>query len=102
MTRGTLSWVLMILAVLGALFFYWPIGATGAGYVTVVVPWWDPASQQVTCTRNTPAGVIGDISVPAANRTNTGFRIVSANAADTSTVDWQMSPLGRDIRLGSP
>lgn len=67
------------------------------GTVTVVVPWWDPTIQTLTIGRNTPLGAIGDLSVPAASRTNTQFVINSANAGDVSTVDWQISPLGRNI-----
>jgi len=71
------------------------IGATGAGYVTVAVPWWDPTTQSITVTRRDPAGTIGDLSTPAAQFTNTSFRIASANVLDTSTVSWSISPFGR-------
>ena len=77
------------------------IGATAAGYVTVAVPWWDPATQSLTFGRNTPAGTIGDLSAPSANRTSSAFRLASANVLDTSTVDWQISPLGRNIFIRS-
>jgi hypothetical protein len=68
-----------------------------AGTVTVTVPWWDPTVQRLTFGRNTPSGVIGDLSAPTASRTNTQFVINSSNVADTSTIDWEISPLGRNI-----
>jgi hypothetical protein len=67
------------------------------GVVDVVVPWFDPAVQRIAIGRNTPGGTTGDLSVPQANRTATGFRIQSTSASDTSTVDWQISPLGKGI-----
>lgn len=70
------------------------------GTVTVNVTWWDPTTQRLTLTRNTPGGAIGDLSAPQATRTNTQFVVNSANAGDTSTFDWQISPLGRNIFVG--
>jgi hypothetical protein len=54
------------------------------------------ATSRILATRNTPGGVIGDLSCDAANRVNGNansvpqgsFDINSANAGDTSTVDW--------------
>lgn len=61
--------------------------AAGTKAVTGVVL---TASSKIQLTRDTPAGTVGDLSAPAASRnTGTGtFVINSANAADTSTVDW--------------
>lgn len=73
------------------------LGATGAGYVDVTVPWWDPTTQRLTVSVKDLIGTTGVISCPSANRTNTGFRIQSTNVLDVSVVDWQISPLGRNI-----
>lgn len=73
------------------------LGATGAGYVDVTVPWWDPTSQRLTVSVKDLLGTTGVISCPSANRTNTGFRIQSTNVLDVSVVDWQISPLGRNV-----
>ena len=70
-----------------------------AGTKTVTVPWWDPTRQRLTFSRATAGGTIGDLSAPSASRTNTQFVIQSANAADTSTVDWAISPLGRNVLI---
>lgn len=67
------------------------------GTVTVTVPWWDPTTQKLTFSRNTPGGAVGDLSAPIASRTSTQFVINSASGTDTSTVDWQISPLGRNV-----
>lgn len=71
------------------------------GLIDVVVPYVDWTLQKVTLTVNTPAGVPGSLSAPTANRTSTGFRIVSTSAADTSTVDWAITPCGRGVYIGS-
>jgi len=73
------------------------IGATSPGYVDVTGVWYDPAVQRITFGRNTSGGTTGDLSIPQANRTATGFRIQSANVADLSTVDWAIAPLGKAI-----
>jgi hypothetical protein len=47
-------------------------------------------SSRIMFGRNTPGGMLGELSAPAASR-NAGagsFVINSANAGDTSTVDW--------------
>lgn len=76
--------------------------ATLVGGTVVVTPtYFNSAVQKITLTRNTPGGTIGDLSAPAASRTATGFTINSSNALDTSTVDWQISPLGRNIFIST-
>lgn len=49
---------------------------------------------RIFCTHNTPAGVVGVLSTPAANiNDSTSFRINSSSAADTSTVNyWILNP----------
>lgn len=80
--------------------FGWKGSATlVAGTVTVAVPWVDWANQQIVFSRKDPLGTIGDLSVPTATRTTTGFVINSANVADVSTVNWQITPMGRNILL---
>lgn len=68
-----------------------------AGAVTVTVPWYENTIQKVTVTRNVPGGTIGDLSV--AQVSNSQFTITSSSALDTSTVNWSISPLGREISV---
>jgi hypothetical protein len=75
------------------------IGATAPGYVDVVVPYWDPAVQTLVVSRRNELGTIGNLSAPIANRNGTGFRILSSNVLDVSTVDWQISSAGRGLSL---
>jgi len=77
------------------------IGATAPGYVDIVVPWWDPTTQRVTATVKDLLGTTGVLSIPSASRTNTGFRIQSTNVLDVSTVDWEISPLGRNVFIST-
>lgn len=67
------------------------------GVATVELLWWDPSVQKLTLTRNTPSGTLGDLSAPQTSRTTSGFVINSTSELDTSTVDWQISPLGRNV-----
>jgi hypothetical protein len=61
------------------------------GTVTVSTPYVQTADKILIC-RNTPAGTVGDLSVPAASVVaGTSFVINSANAADTSTVNWAIN-----------
>lgn len=48
------------------------------------------ANSKIVLTRDTPGGTVGDLSAPAASRSigSGQFVINSANAADTSTIDW--------------
>jgi hypothetical protein len=75
------------------------IGATAPGYVDVVVPFVDWTLQTVIVAVKDFLGIPGNLSIPAAQRTATGFRILSANVGDLSTVNWQISNAGRNIFL---
>jgi hypothetical protein len=66
-----------------------------AGSVTVTVPWYDNANQKVQATHATPGGTLGILSVVQTSTTQ--FTINSSSALDTSTVNWQISPLGRNV-----
>jgi hypothetical protein len=66
-----------------------------AGATTVTVPWYDNTNQQVTVSHAVFAGTPGILSVQQISTTQ--FTITSSNALDTSTVRWQISPLGRNI-----
>lgn len=68
-----------------------------AGTVTVTVPWYENTIQRVTLTRATAGGTIGDLSVSQIS--NSQFTITSASALDTSSVNWAISPLGRDVHV---
>ena len=68
-----------------------------AGTVTVTVPWWDPTKQKLTVSHADWVGVTGELSTPTASQTNTQFTIDSTLATDLSTVNWEISPLGRNI-----
>jgi hypothetical protein len=70
-----------------------------AGATTVTVPWYDNAAQKVTATHATVGGVQGILRVTQTSTTQ--FTITSSNAADTSTVNWQISPLGRNIFIST-
>ncbi len=70
-----------------------------AGTTTVTVPWYDSARQQVTACHAAFAGAPGMLSVQQIS--NTQFVVTSSNAADTSTVRWQISPLGRNIFIST-
>jgi hypothetical protein len=66
-----------------------------AGTITVTVPWYDNVNQKVTATHAVFAGTPGILSVQQISTTQ--FTITSSSAIDTSTVNWQISPLGRNI-----
>jgi hypothetical protein len=66
-----------------------------AGATTVTVPWYDNATQQVTAVHASFGGTPGVLSVQQIS--NTQFTITSSSNLDTSTVRWQISPLGRNI-----
>lgn len=66
-----------------------------AGATTVTVPWYDNATQRVTVSHAVFAGTPGVLSVQQISTTQ--FTITSASALDTSTVNWSISPLGRNI-----
>lgn len=67
-----------------------------AGTTTVTVAqWYDNTTQRVTATHAAFAGTPGILSVQQIS--NTQFTITSSSALDTSTVNWQISPLGRNI-----
>jgi hypothetical protein len=70
-----------------------------AGSVTVTVPWYDNAIQQVTVVHATFGGTPGILSV--AQISNTQFTVNSSNALDTGTIRWQISPLGRNIQIAT-
>lgn len=60
-----------------------------AGTVTVSSVRISASTVRILVSRNTPAGTVGDLSAPSANRATAGtFVINSATNADTSTVDW--------------
>jgi hypothetical protein len=71
-----------------------------AGTVTVTVPYTDWTSQRLTLGRSNPSAAVGELSAPTASRTTT-FVINSSNVADTSDVQWSISPLGRNIFIAS-
>lgn len=80
--------------------FAWSGTATlVAGTVAVVVPYVNWTEQKITFGRANPLGITGDLSVPTATRTSTGFVINSSNVADVSTVDWQITATGRAISI---
>ena len=70
-----------------------------AGTVTVNVPWYDNTRQTVTATHAAFGGTPGILSVQQISTTQ--FTITSSNALDTSTVNWQISPLGRNIFIST-
>jgi hypothetical protein len=70
-------------------------GAMTAGAITVTVPWYENTTQRVTATHAVFAGTPGILSVQQISTTQ--FTITSSSALDTSTVNWQISPLGRNI-----
>ncbi len=70
-----------------------------AGSTTVTVPWYDSTTQQVTVSHAAFAGTPGILSVQQIS--NTQFTVTSSNALDTSTVRWQISPLGRNIFIST-
>jgi hypothetical protein len=72
-----------------------------AGTKTITVPF-IPSNSIIGFNRNTPVGIIGDISVPSGSRTTTQFVINSDSSGDTSTIDWSVTPLNRfDIFIGA-
>lgn len=71
------------------------------GTVAVAVPYWDPTRQSLNVSYNTPNPTPGYLSAPSASRTTAGFVINSSVPADAGTVDWQISPLGRNIFFSS-
>jgi hypothetical protein len=66
-----------------------------AGATTVTVPWYDNTIQQVTVSHAVFGGTPGILSVQQISTTQ--FTITSSSNLDTSTVRWQISPLGRNI-----
>jgi hypothetical protein len=66
-----------------------------AGATTVTVTWYDNVAQKVTATHAAFGGTPGILSVTQTSTTQ--FTITSSSALDTSTVNWQISPLGRNI-----
>jgi hypothetical protein len=66
-----------------------------AGVTVVTVPWYNNATQKVVATHATVAGTQGILSVTQTSTTQ--FTITSSSALDTSTVNWQISPLGQNI-----
>jgi hypothetical protein len=63
------------------------------------VPWYDNVNQQVTVTYAAIAGTPGILSVQQISTTQ--FTITSSSAVDTSTVRWQISPLGTNIFIST-
>jgi hypothetical protein len=70
-----------------------------AGSVTVTVPWYDNVTQKVTATVATPGGARGFLSVTQTSSTQ--FTITSSSATETSTINWQISPLGRNVLVST-
>jgi len=66
-----------------------------AGSTTVTVPWYDNTTQRVTATHAAFAGTPGILSVQQISTTQ--FTVTSSSALDTSTVNWIISPLGRNV-----
>lgn len=78
------------------------IGATAPGYVDVALPYWDQANQRVEYSERDHSGhPAATVTCPSANRTAAGFRLASDSAIDTSTYDWFVTPLGREIFIAS-
>jgi hypothetical protein len=67
------------------------------GTATVTVPWWDPTTQKLELSYNTRIGTAMGVQAPVASRTNTSFVIDALLATDSSTIDWEIGPLGRNI-----
>lgn len=74
-------------------------GAMVAGTITVNVPWYDNTRQRVTVSHAAFAGTPGILSVQQISTTQ--FIITSSSALDTSTVNWTISPLGRNIFIST-
>jgi hypothetical protein len=70
-----------------------------AGVTIVTVPWYDNTTQRVTVSHAAFAGTPGILSVQQIS--NTQFTITSSSALDTSTVNWTISPLGRNIFIST-
>jgi hypothetical protein len=70
-----------------------------AGVTVVTVPWYDNATQRVTVAHAAFAGTPGILSVQQIS--NTQFTITSSSVLDTSTVNWAISPLGRNIFIST-
>jgi hypothetical protein len=70
-----------------------------AGATIVTVPWYDNATQRVTVSHAAFAGTPGILSVQQIS--NTQFTITSSSALDTSTVNWTISALGRNIFIST-
>jgi len=70
-----------------------------AGTTTVTVLWYDNTTQRVTVSHAVFAGTPGILSVQQIS--NTQFTITSSSALDTSTVNWTISPLGRNIFIST-
>ncbi len=73
--------------------------AMTAGTITITVPWYEQTIQKVTVSHAAFAGTPGILSVQQIS--NTQFTITSSSATDTSTVNWQISPLGRNIFIST-
>ncbi len=70
-----------------------------AGTTTVTVPWYDNANQRVQATHAVFGGTPGILSVQQISTTQ--FTITSSNVLDTSTVNWTISPLGRNVFIST-
>jgi hypothetical protein len=70
-----------------------------AGTITVTVPWYENTVQQVTAVHAAFGGTPGTLSVQQTS--NTQFVVTSSSPLDTSTVRWAISPLGRNILIGT-
>ncbi|MFA5054320.1 MAG: hypothetical protein WC565_09690, partial [Parcubacteria group bacterium] len=69
------------------------------GTTTVTVPWYSNTTQRVTVSHAAFAGTPGILSVQQISTTQ--FTVTSSNALDTSTVNWTISPLGRNIFIST-
>jgi hypothetical protein len=70
-----------------------------AGVTIVTVPWYDNTIQRVTVSHAVFGGTPGILSVQQIS--NTQFTITSSSALDNSTVNWTISPLGRNIFIST-
>jgi hypothetical protein len=69
------------------------------GTITVTVPWYDNTTQRVTVNHAVFSGTPGILSVQQISSTQ--FTITSSSTLDTSTVNWTISPLGRNIFIST-
>jgi len=70
-----------------------------AGTITITVPWYENTIQKVSVSHAAFGGTPGILSVQQIS--NTQFTITSSSALDTSTVNWTISPLGRNIFIST-